>query len=860
MKRLAIAIVIIACGCTSFDSIDRDVCGNGLVEAAEDCDSSDASCVRCAVVCTTTSDCPTTDYACGVDGLCHAPGGSLGSPLPAGPFQINDLAITDIDRDQIGDVVGVSRTSIAVRHGEPSGRLTRGESLVTPSQVSNAAFGDLDDDGAIDVTIATTDGMVAYGSRFGSLAPIPVSAAITGTGTADVDIRHTFHIGRLTLGAFLADANGSLVLSVVDFLGTPVFQGPCFGRIGRIDIQAFSSATVDVYRVGPNDLVVSLVTTTTPSRLCVMALRKPFLSPWTIADVTPANAAALSRRPVLADLEGDADKCPGLVNTDGGAPALRYWDGSMTAAGCTLQATVSPLGTALPAIPGPATTVAVSRIPLVPAIGNAASDLLVMSSGVFGYTPGAGFGLLFEAQRRLQGANHGDLDGDGMIDGVLIAESEDDVEVFYRRPNAVIPLLPGYVVLRLDTASRVVATEIGDFDGNGRLDLALIEQLTDHQRLSVAYGTTDLLLPPTRISAFQSVWSMSSIGLADSDDAAGVTDDLIVLQPPKAGSTAPTLTILSGSVLRTMTPYFDPRTDPDQTITQLRNVMVGRFVQADTHREPIAVMIDRRDSPFQPPQLWRSVGTPSGPNATTTSGVATTGLADCTTGVGTGLCVREATFFPWATSATRDTVIAFDHATPAHVVAFDPGMTGTVAATEVTAITSKLPAGTIIRALHSADLDGDGTLELVVSASSAILVCAVDNGVPRSCEDLAPAIVAATQDTDQVATACIGAAPARIAFRDSMSPALGAQDLVVVCRDAGSSLYRVHRGAAGLEVSVLARTPTRIGAVRVGDVTGDGLDDVIALEGESGAQSLVVFAQCSSRNLAACARGTGGGS
>jgi hypothetical protein len=880
MNRLALALAVVACGCTSFDSIDRGVCGNGLIEAAEDCDSSEPSCVRCAVVCSTATDCPTTDYACGVDGLCHAPGGALGAAMPAGPFQINDLTITDIDRDRIGDVVGVSKTSIAVRYGEPTARLSRSDSVVTPSQVGDAAFGDLDDDGTVDLTIATPDGLVAYGSRFGAIAPIPVGAGLVDTA-GNVDIRHTFHIGRLTLGAFVADTTGTLVIAVVDFLGTQVFEAPCLARLGPIPAQAFSSAVLDVYAVDDDDLVVSFLAATTPRKLCVIALHKPLFAAWTLADITPANAGALARRPVLADLENDSDRCPGLVNTDAGAPGLRYWDGSMTAAGCTLQAVVSPLGTALPGIEKPPTTIAVGRIPLSPGFGATAADLLVLSDGVYGYTPGpgGGFGPLFESQRRLAGAAHGDLDGDSQIDGVLIAETEDDIEVFYRRPNAVLPLFPGYVVLRLDTASRVVATELGDYDGNGRLDIALIEQLTDHQRLSVAYGTTDLLLPPRRISAFSETLSMSSLGLADSDDAAGVTDDLVVLQPPRAGTTATVLTILSGSVLRTMTPYFDPRADEDpdgpggpmvapKSITQLRGVMVGRFFQADTHRDPIAVMIDTRPNPTQSPQLWPTLGTAGGPDATPTLGVSTMGLADCVPPVGSGLCVRDATFFAWPISGTRDTVIAVDRANPVHVVAFDPGATGTIAATEVTAITSKLPAGTMVRSMHPADLDGDGTLELVVAAVSrlpgsdvaAILVCDVANGVPSSCEDLAPAIVAATQGTEQVASACIDAAPARIAFRDSISSTVDAQDLVVICRDAGSSLYRVHRGEAGLEISVLARTQARLGAVRIGDVTGDGIDDVVALEGDSGAQSLVVFAQCSSRNLAACARGSGGGS
>src|SRR5438067_10143037 len=99
--RLAYATVVLV-GCTTFDPIPRGTCGNGLLEPGEDCDSSAASCVKCAVTCRTATDCPTSDYACGVDGFCHAPGGALAAPINAGAFEATDLRVTDIDQDRIG--------------------------------------------------------------------------------------------------------------------------------------------------------------------------------------------------------------------------------------------------------------------------------------------------------------------------------------------------------------------------------------------------------------------------------------------------------------------------------------------------------------------------------------------------------------------------------------------------------------------------------------------------------------------------------------------------------------------------------------------------------------------------------------
>jgi hypothetical protein len=252
------------------------------------------------------------------------------------------------------------------------------------------------------------------------------------------------------------------------------------------------------------------------------------------------------------------------------------------------------------------------------------------------------------------------------------------------------------------------------------------------------------------------------------------------------------------------------------------------------------------------------VGTPAGPDATITPGLSTTGLADCVTRVGSGICVRDALYAAFPVSPTKDVVIAIDSASSPHAVSFDPAAAGTIAATDMPALSSKLPEGSKVRSIHAADLDGDGAAELVVAAApdgpgtGVVLVCTMVGGLAQSCEDLVPAILEATRDTEQPAIACVDAAPAYIA--------LGGIDLIVVCRDGGSSLYRVHRSDAGIEVTALARTRTRIGALRVGDVTGDGVQDVIGIEGESGAQSLVVFPQCSSRNLSACARGTGGGS
>ena len=343
MNRLVIAIAVITCGCTSFESIDRGVCGNGLVEQGEDCDSTDATCVRCTVVCTERVDCPTAEYSCGVDGFCHAPGGELGTPVSGGPFQISDLYLTDIDHDGTGDVVGLSRTSIVVRYGDASGRLSDAQSQITPSQSGPAAIGDLDNDGSLDVTITTADGMVSYTSPYKTLTPLALQSLLLTQSGMPLDVRSMFRINDHIFGAWVADEMDRMYLGVVNLedLQRSAFEAPCASRLGVTTSTALPLTRIDSYVVSDNlldtDAVVSFSTVGPNAKLCVISIHKDLFSLIEIADITPVTAVATQSKPVLADLDDDSDRCPSLVNTDGGAMS-RYWDGDMVANRCTMRA------------------------------------------------------------------------------------------------------------------------------------------------------------------------------------------------------------------------------------------------------------------------------------------------------------------------------------------------------------------------------------------------------------------------------------------------------------------------------------------------------------------------------------------
>jgi hypothetical protein len=180
----------------------------------------------------------------------------------------------------------------------------------------------------------------------------------------------------------------------------------------------------------------------------------------------------------------------------------------------------------------------------------------------------------------------------------------------------------------------------------------------------------------------------------------------------------------------------------------------------------------------------------------------------------------------------------------------------TVAATKATGF-APIPTGGTLHALHAADLDGDGSAEMIAaftpsdaSAPGGVLVCHVDGtGQPNNCVD-----VVATAILPLSATAsCFDAAPGHVSSRDRFSTEATTPDLIVACRDGGSvTLYRVTFANATYGAEVLLKTMSAVTSIQIGDVTGDGVDDLVALIGASGAESLAVFRQCTSRDATSC--------
>lgn len=856
MRHALLLLLISTAACTSFDTLDRNVCGNGLIEPGEDCDSSEASCVRCAVTCDAPTDCPNSAYACGTDGLCHAPGGTLAPPAAAGPFQVNEFAITDLGQDGTGDVVGLSRTSIVVREGDPSGLLSRSVSIVTPFQTGRPAFGDLDADGSLDLTLPTPDGLVTYASPLGALTPMPVSSALPNDGSTGFELIGLYRISNEALGAFLSAPDGSVLLAVFDFANDIYDQVvvPCNTSFRA---SSFSDAVYDVNRLTPDtaqsaELVLALTAPTLAgtTKTCVMTVTKNRNQKATITDVTPASAINLVGRPVTADVDFDADGCPGLLATTA-AGVLRHWDGTRTAGNCTLAA--ASIMVTLADVTAGATLV--GRFPLTPSIAGVVPDVVVMSDGVYANIALFGFRKVYASTRKIARIDVGDMNGDGIVDGIVASEGEDDIDILYRTQS------PGYQLVRFDTESRVTSLTIGDYDGNGVDDIAYTELIDSYQRLEVAYCTPDRPLEPVAMGAFPNNLSVVKFSIADTVDQQSLAADLAVLTL-KTGARPPTVTFFHGSPQRTMMPYYDPTPDAPNIFAarpyQLRAAVVGKF-DTDTLADVAGIGGASADNTAgSPVRAWLMKGTPVGPDGTTAPGKAVSGITTCPRTT-TDLCLDDALFLTVA-AVGRDLVLAIDKSDPPRAAIVDPtSVNATLVATPVS-IASGVPAGSAVRSAYTSDLDGDGALELLASfaprpgttGAGAIRVCRVTGSTIASCEDLTADILAAVDG----AAACIDAAPGHFLYRDAFSTQGAVLDLVVLCRGGGvSMLERVTRGESGLVVVELARVPELLDAIRVGDVTGDGVDDVAAIAVDHGSETLEVFRQCSSRDAAVCSGG-----
>ncbi|HEX4454515.1 MAG TPA: VCBS repeat-containing protein [Kofleriaceae bacterium] len=863
-----VALVLMA-ACTSFPAIERGVCGNGIVEPGEDCDSPEPSCVACAVACTTGSDCPNAAYTCGVDGLCHAPSGLFAQPTPQTLDLIDEMQIADIDRDGIGDVVGVSTTSLDVHYGDPSASLATSVEIATPQQTGTVAFGDIDGDGVPDATIITEDGIVAFTSPYAALSAAVSFLPLTDGSGNELDVLATFPIDSLAFGIVVAGSDAAAIVIEQIGDGSAALDPYCLVSTAEVTPDDLDSYTIAETDGSLNSLVVLWAKGSggaSSRQMCVTSMHLGAhtgsgidpLGPRSVAfyNMTPA-ATPPPKRPAFAELDSTA--CPSLVQTDGSGTLTDY-TGSLGAGYCQIASTAAALP-ALPAGADEATTV--GHVPVQPNLIATANDLLVLGTGMYAYTLGQ-FYQVYKSERTITAVGTGDFNGDKTTDAALVAGGEADLEVLYRSDAGAVP---GYVVAPFQTAGVVTSIAVGDFDGNGTSDIAYTEQLIGHVQLSVGFGEPGNNFTQQVEGAFSATSSMVPIDIADSNDPSSVISDLVVVEQLQTGE--PALTLLHGNPERTMLSYFEPRTSADPSReTPMRQVVTGHFGGGSTQYLDIVSMLAAGGTTTTAPVVaYRLDGTSAGLDPTDpidlVFGEQVADLEDCAVGdpsTGMSPCIRDATALAWSTGSDHDVIVGVDHQTPPQAFRVDPWMFAPKSNAQGSSMAMTLPvptemagSGAVAHTAFAFDIDGDGSDELVLAFAPAqaadasgpglVEACAMSaSGVPTSCTDLG-ALVTAVAPGVQCVDA--GAGVFAAAGPDVAAPAPG---LILLCHDAtGTSLLaRVAAGSA----TVIATGLPPLRQIAVGDVTGDGVDDVVAIRGDSGDRALTVLVQCSSRDLA----------
>lgn len=863
--RLALLCLLLA-ACTDFDAVGRGICGNGLLEAGEDCDSSDPSCVRCAVACTTSADCPTEGFACGVDNLCHAPIGTFASAIENDPLPVQDVAVTDIDRDGIGDVLGVSATSISVRYGAQSALLSRADSLSTPQQRARPSLGDVDRDGSIDVSISALDGIVTYTSRFGELSSAAAATKNTVNETL-LDVYLNQAITPYTSVAIVNDEEGDAFLAVVnpELMGDPtmgrVFLRPCEERLGRFAAKDLLPDNIHLYFVTPDpffggsttpveegEVVVAL---TAAGRSCVLSIRTHRTTVADVVDITPAGLEE-GVRALLARTDLDPNPCPDLVDSVGGDESIRIFPGVTVGDRCGLGPArplefVGGLADPAPDVAFVGTidiSTAVAQLPVADQV--LAPDMLAGTDGLY-FLVDVGMPSIFAAKlygssARIARSASGDFDGDGLGDGVLVREDAQDLEVIYVTPREGIGV--AIQSWRINTESTVGALLVADFDGNRVDDIAFVG-LGSVERLQVSHGTADRPLAPATVFVTDKVRGLARIAIPDSVDPFSLTADLILIDGA-FGQPISRTALFHGSSQRTLISYLNPAfviEDAGDAEFAVDASIIGRFAAGD-RSGVLAISNDRtsrvpRQYGFYLPASLSGLEVQQFPVSELPSTLVG-GLSGCVEG--SLLCPNEAIFLAWPTSTGTEVPIGIDRDGRAAVLAPTGGRS--LAANSVPAIIDALGEAAIPGSLHAVTLD-DGAPRLVAAftqdgAQGQVLVCTVgDNGVPTACQDIVPAITDLTPGL-----VCRDAAPVRL------SSGTTTQSIAVACSDsAATQIYRLDLVDGAFAAARLADVRVPLRALRAGDVTGDGVDDLVGIA-VSG--SLYVAPQCTSRDPATC--------
>lgn len=166
--------------CDGLSPLERNQCGNGIVEAGEDCDGAgigDSACsATCRISCTAEGACP-PGWGCGADTICRQPSGALEPFGGAVALPGERLSLADFDGDGRSDLLAMQGSTFTVAYLDSQGLLPGTTTLAfTPvdQEPDVPAVGDLDGDGRSDLAVRVNAGLgLLRGGENRGLLPLP---------------------------------------------------------------------------------------------------------------------------------------------------------------------------------------------------------------------------------------------------------------------------------------------------------------------------------------------------------------------------------------------------------------------------------------------------------------------------------------------------------------------------------------------------------------------------------------------------------------------------------------------------------------------------------------------------------------
>ncbi len=644
----AVAALLLG-SCAELPAIEPDTCGNGVVEAPEQCDGfgtlgHETVCGRpddalraCQYVCTDeTTKCP-AGWGCDANRICRFPTGAYRPPVAA-PAGLRDVAVGDVDGDGPRDVVGLTTKGAAVQawYGQGDGALgarfhaSIGEATGTPG------YGDLDGDGLLDAVVPQGPGLyVLLARRERVMEPVAYSSIQLPPFRDETQVLPVSLPAAYSAPAMFGRLGRQMILRFIDPTSperdAPVLQlGPHFveqlaGRIPRIDLHGGGTdAPAEELALGflgePEAVVVAAMVgarlaDVVPVRTTTVALPGRLHIDGRTTPIAPGDDDAFERAALrFAEMNGDdrPDLLASVLQGGVQAVAVAFGRGDGTFEPAMLDPRFDAIASPPPAGACPGEHLrGGSPWPL------AAGDL--DGDGIADFVTGDGvylskaiaegvYTLCRTAKGDFRRAALVDFNRDGRLD---IASSPSDV------PGVEIRLNDGAGTFSrrfVDTASPPAILRVGDFDGDFVGDVAFVERTDDaDDRLSVLFGAVDgapdAPVEMGRLRAIEYIEpGYTPVGEAD------LTNDLMVQSSAeRGGQGARSIAIMIGTPQRRMlSPFLLRRAGRDGADQQehAAAVVVGRFHTPDLEDAlPDLLAIAWADGDRAPvPNLWLARG------------------------------------------------------------------------------------------------------------------------------------------------------------------------------------------------------------------------------------------------------------